>query len=247
MSFDSRYAKEKKKKKFWDEDNDPDEGHHSKLSPEQKAKAKARAKAHGRPYPNKVDNVWAAREASVITAGAYPNADHLKQIIAELKDAVNHCDQGNDWHSERGETEMAQHHDDAAEALSVAIESLEKVIRDGDAGMPVSEETEKTAKKHEDHYQYIKERDGKWVILQKGTGKVLSHHDTREKAIAAFKAMMASKHGSLFEAAISCLGCGRKKGSDDGKCSKQDGPECKAYQRDKIRGNIDAGDETPRN
>ena len=196
MSFNSRYAKDKKKKKFWDEDNDPDEGHHSKLTPEQKAKAKARAKANGRPYPNKVDNVWAAKEASVVTAGAYPNADHLKQIIAELKDAVNHCEQGDDWHSERGESEMAQHHEDAAEALSVAIESLEKVIRDGDAGMPVSEKTERTAKKNEDHYQYIKKQGDKWVITQKGTGKVLSHHDTREKAIEAFHAMMASKHGA---------------------------------------------------
>jgi len=55
---------------------------------------------------------------------------------------------------------------------------------------------ERYAKEEKDHYQYIKERDGKWVILQKGTGKVLSHHDTREKAIAAFKAMMAHKHGS---------------------------------------------------
>ena len=56
---------------------------------------------------------------------------------------------------------------------------------------------ERYAKEEKDHYQYIKHRDGKWVILQKGTGKVLSHHDTREKAIAAFKAMMVSKHGNV--------------------------------------------------
>jgi hypothetical protein len=55
---------------------------------------------------------------------------------------------------------------------------------------------ERYAKEEKDHYQYIKHRNGKWVILQKGTGKVLSHHDTREKAIAAFKAMMVSKHGA---------------------------------------------------
>ena len=59
MLFNERYAKDKE---FWDEDNDPDGGDHSKLSPKQKAKAKARAKAHGRPYPNKVDNVWAAQQ-----------------------------------------------------------------------------------------------------------------------------------------------------------------------------------------
>lgn len=33
-----------------------------KLSPEAKARAKARARAAGRPYPNAVDNIWAARK-----------------------------------------------------------------------------------------------------------------------------------------------------------------------------------------
>jgi len=42
--------------------------------------------------------------------------------------------------------------------------------------------------------KYIKERDGKWVIIQKGTGKVLSTHDSKEKAEEAFRAMMWSKH-----------------------------------------------------
>jgi len=50
----------------------------------------------------------------------------------------------------------------------------------------------------EDHYKYIKHRNGKWVIIQKGTGKVLSTHDTREKAIASFKAMMMNKHGNVL-------------------------------------------------
>lgn len=35
---------------------------HEKLSPSAKSKAKARAKAAGRPYPNMVDNIWAARQ-----------------------------------------------------------------------------------------------------------------------------------------------------------------------------------------
>lgn len=35
---------------------------HEKLSPATKAKAKARARAAGRPYPNMVDNIWAARQ-----------------------------------------------------------------------------------------------------------------------------------------------------------------------------------------
>jgi len=44
--------------------------------------------------------------------------------------------------------------------------------------------------------QWIKKRGDKWVIIQKGTGKVLSTHDTEEKAEAAFRAMMANKHGN---------------------------------------------------
>ena len=35
---------------------------HSKLTPIQKAKARARARSAGRPYPNMVDNIWAANE-----------------------------------------------------------------------------------------------------------------------------------------------------------------------------------------
>ena len=51
--------------------------------------------------------------------------------------------------------------------------------------------------KHEDHYKYIKKQGDSWVVIQKGTGKVLSNHDSREKAIASFKAMMMNKHGSV--------------------------------------------------
>jgi hypothetical protein len=42
--------------------------------------------------------------------------------------------------------------------------------------------------------QYIVPRKGKWVILQKGTGKELSEHDTKEKAEASFRAMEMHKH-----------------------------------------------------
>lgn len=45
--------------------------------------------------------------------------------------------------------------------------------------------------------QYIKKQGEKWVILQKGTGKVLSHHDSKEKAEESFAAMMAHKHGNV--------------------------------------------------
>jgi hypothetical protein len=46
-------------------------------------------------------------------------------------------------------------------------------------------------------YQYVKKRGDKWVITQKGTGKVLSEHGSEEDAKASFRAMMQSKHGTL--------------------------------------------------
>jgi len=49
-----------KEKPVWDK-KDPDNGNHTKLSKKKKASAKARAKAAGRPYPNAVDNIAAAR------------------------------------------------------------------------------------------------------------------------------------------------------------------------------------------
>jgi hypothetical protein len=48
----------------------------------------------------------------------------------------------------------------------------------------------------ESEYHYVKpnpDGDG-YVVTQKGTGKVLSHHDTKEDAEASFRAMMQSKH-----------------------------------------------------
>lgn len=52
-------------------------------------------------------------------------------------------------------------------------------------------------------YQYVKPNpDGAgYVVTQKGTGKVLSHHDSEEKAIESFKAMMVSKHEGARHAA----------------------------------------------
>jgi len=55
--------------------------------------------------------------------------------------------------------------------------------------------------------KYIEKRGDKWVILQKGTGKVLSHHDSKEKAEASFRAMMQSKHGSQGDQK-DCAECG---------------------------------------
>lgn len=46
---------------------------------------------------------------------------------------------------------------------------------------------------HEGDYQYVHKQGEKWVITQKGTGKVLSRHDSEDDAKQAFKAMMRNK------------------------------------------------------
>ena len=43
--------------------------------------------------------------------------------------------------------------------------------------------------------EFIKNRGGKWVILDSKTGKVLSHHDSCEAAHEAMKALQFHKHG----------------------------------------------------
>jgi hypothetical protein len=51
----------KSDKPVWDK-KDPTPGKSKKLSKKQKASARARARAAGRPYPNLVDNMAAARK-----------------------------------------------------------------------------------------------------------------------------------------------------------------------------------------
>lgn len=41
---------------------------------------------------------------------------------------------------------------------------------------------------------YIQHRGDEWVILQRGTGEVLTRHASKEKAEESFRAMEASKH-----------------------------------------------------
>lgn len=50
------------KKQVWDKSRPKDEGKPKKLSPAKKAAAKRMAKEAGRPYPNLVDNMRAARK-----------------------------------------------------------------------------------------------------------------------------------------------------------------------------------------
>ena len=51
----------KKGGEVWDKERPKGLGKPKKLSPQRKAKAKAMAKAAGRPYPNLVDNMRAAK------------------------------------------------------------------------------------------------------------------------------------------------------------------------------------------
>lgn len=44
----------------WNQPNPKHDGEHKHLTPQAKAAAKLRAKAAGRPYPNLVDNMYAA-------------------------------------------------------------------------------------------------------------------------------------------------------------------------------------------
>lgn len=53
------------------------------LSSGQKAKAKARAKAAGRPYPNMVDNIWAARQEGVVLTFKDFLTEEKKSLVEE--------------------------------------------------------------------------------------------------------------------------------------------------------------------
>jgi len=57
----TQYKKGGKVKPVWDKPRPAKLGKPSVLTATKKAAAKARAKAAGRPYPNMVDNIWAAR------------------------------------------------------------------------------------------------------------------------------------------------------------------------------------------
>jgi len=58
----TEYKKGGKVKPVWDKPRPTKLGKPSVLTAVKKAAAKARAKSAGRPYPNMVDNIWAARK-----------------------------------------------------------------------------------------------------------------------------------------------------------------------------------------
>jgi hypothetical protein len=54
---------------------------------------------------------------------------------------------------------------------------------------------DKRPRSNESTYEYVEKRgQGDWVVLQKGTGVVLSHHNSKREAEASFRAMEANKH-----------------------------------------------------
>lgn len=55
----------------------------NRLSAVMKARAKARAKAAGRPYPNMVDNIWAAKNESVSSDKRLEGTDSLKKLYTK--------------------------------------------------------------------------------------------------------------------------------------------------------------------
>jgi len=60
-------------REVWDRPNPRAErGESEKLSSAQKARARARARAAGRPYPNMVDNIWAARNEATYQGREVP-------------------------------------------------------------------------------------------------------------------------------------------------------------------------------
>lgn len=67
----------KEEKQVWDKENPVK--NHDELTPAQKAKAKARAQAAGRPYPNMVDNIWAARNENEEKLNTYIQSTNLSE------------------------------------------------------------------------------------------------------------------------------------------------------------------------
>jgi len=99
-----------------------------------------------------------------------------------LETIMRHDKGHDDWHRSMGQEPCSSEEDCAAKTEEhKAMEHKSSKLKKKDK---------------EDHYKYIKKQGDSWVITQKGTGKVLSHHDSKEDAISSFKAMMANKHGS---------------------------------------------------
>ena len=108
----------------WDKPNPVK--NHKHLSPARKAAAKNRARAAGRPYPNMIDNIWAARHESVeVNESWYDEAEkHLS--LANDADAkgdklayhhhkADHHDALSQWHESKGRSAAADKHAEKAD------------------------------------------------------------------------------------------------------------------------------------
>jgi hypothetical protein len=131
------------------------------------------------------DNESKKKEGSVVTAEAYPDKSHylkpVHKLVEENKDSV-------DWHEQRGQSDEAEKHKKLISDLKVVEHDINGMKSVGTTSFKKRYASEKTAN------QYVKKQGDKWVVLNK-EGKVLSHHDSKEKADASFSAMMANKHG----------------------------------------------------
>lgn len=76
---------------------------------------------------------------------------------------------------------------------------------DQEVPMAVAASFQVDADTHTSEYKYVKKQGDKWVITQKGTGKVLSTHDSEEKAKAAFRAMEMNMHGGKVSEALKSI------------------------------------------
>lgn len=76
-----KFTKFLEEKQVWDKPV-PAGASKGKLSPSQKAKAKARARSAGRPYPNMVDNIWAARTEEINLPRLGSNPGKFKRLVA---------------------------------------------------------------------------------------------------------------------------------------------------------------------
>jgi len=107
----------------WDKPNPVK--HHKHLSPARKAAAKNRARAAGRPYPNMIDNMWAARHESVEVTESYEEAEeHLSKAndadakgdkLAFHHHMADHHDSMSQWHESKGRSAAADKHAEKAD------------------------------------------------------------------------------------------------------------------------------------
>lgn len=145
--------------------------------------------------PQMVTQSWWDERAEKAEQRRQERAEQAAELEAQQGDEI--IDQGDEI------TEPVADGDTIIEE-PVAEDNVVDVDFGGTEEAPVAEATEEIpmsmAASTKEANQYIKKQGDQWVILQKDTGKVLSHHDSEEEAEESFRAMMANKHGSVKQA-----------------------------------------------